>query len=301
MRTTWRSTRSSRTSPRRRMGASTRIPDVWRRARGRENVRFDGAACGVRKSVRECDRPHSLSVAAHQAVFRQAPAWRPGEHLTRFRRIQAVRTAGVPASRAPRAAACVAAALLLGLPAAASAHDPGLSALDVQVARDRIVAVLSLAAADVRIAADLSGGALDAFAAESIALTLDGTRLPGRIERQAADGEAGVRVTLAFNRASGSRLRIHSAVPERLARGHRELVTVHGTGGRALAERMLDGDLNAIVVDLRDEPAATSRAGQFFGLGLNHILAGYDHLLFLTALLLGLQRLSGVARTVTAF
>ena len=207
----------------------------------------------------------------------------------------------VPASRISRAAAFFAAALTLGFPAAAHAHDPGLSALDVQIAPDRIVAVLSLAAADARIAADVSGGALGAFAADSIELMLDGARLSGTIEKQAADGEAGMRVTLVFDRASGSRLTIHSEVPERLARGHRELVTVHGTAGRRLAERMLDTHLTAVDVDLRDEPASTSIAGQFFGLGLHHILSGYDHLLFLAALLLGLQRLSGVAKTVTAF
>jgi hydrogenase/urease accessory protein HupE len=204
-------------------------------------------------------------------------------------------------SLASRAAAFLAAALTLGFPAAAYAHDPGLSALDVQVAPDRIVAVLSLAAADARFAADVSGGALGAFAVDSIALMLDGARLPGTIETQAADGEAGVKFTLVFDRARGSRLTIHSEIPDRLARGHRELVTVHGTGGRRLAERMLDTHLTALDVDLRDEPAATLIAGQFFGLGLHHILSGYDHLLFLAALLLGLQRLSGVAKTVTAF
>ena len=221
--------------------------------------------------------------------------------MTHFRRIQAVKTASVLASLVSRAAAFIAAALTLGLPAAAHAHDPGLSALDVQIAPDRIVAVLSLAAADARIAADGSGGALGAFAADSIELMLDGARLSGTIEQQAADGEAGMRVTLVFDRASGSRLTIHSKVPERLARGHRELVTVHGTAGRRLAERMLDTHLTAVDVDLGDEPASMSRAGQFFGLGLHHILSGYDHLLFLAALLLGLQRLSGVAKTVTAF
>jgi hydrogenase/urease accessory protein HupE len=99
----------------------------------------------------------------------------------------------------------------------------------------------------------------------------------------------------------GSRLTIRSEVPGRLARGHRELVSVHGTAGRRIAERMLDTSLNAVDIDLRDEPAGTSTAGQFFGLGLHHILSGYDHLLFLAALLLGLQRLSGVVKTVTAF
>ena len=183
----------------------------------------------------------------------------------------------------------------------AYAHDPGLSALDVQIAPKRIVVVLSLAAADARLAGDASAGALAAFALESLELTLDGVPLPGSIEKQATDSEAGTRVTLIFERAKGSRLTIRSEVPGRLARGHRELVTIHGTAGRKLAERMLDIQLTAVDVDLRDEPAGTSIASQFFGLGLHHILSGYDHLLFLAALLLGLQHLSGVAKTVTAF
>jgi len=207
----------------------------------------------------------------------------------------------VLASRVSRAAAFFAAALTFGLPDAAHAHDPGLSSLDVRIAPERIIAVLSLAAADARIAADSSGEALEAFAVDSIELMLDGTRLAGTVETQATDRDAGTKLTLVFDRATGSRLTIHSEVPERLARGHRELVTVHGTAGRRLAERMLDTHLTAVDIDLRDEPASTPIAGQFFGLGLHHILSGYDHLLFLAALLLGLQRLSGVAKTVTAF
>ena len=206
-------------------------------------------------------------------------------------------------TRVSRAAA-FAAALTFVLPAAAHAHDPGLSSLDVRIAPERIIAVLSLAAADAPIAADASGEKLDAFALTAIELMLDGSRLAGSVETQATDRDAGTKLTLVFDRAKGakgSRLTIHSEVPQRLARGHRQLVTVHGTAGRRLTERMLDTHLNVVDVDLRDEPVSTSTARQFFGLGLHHILSGYDHLLFLAALLLGLQRLSGVARTVTAF
>ena len=43
------------------------------------------------------------------------------------------------------------------------------------------------------------------------------------------------------------------------------------------------------------------RLAEFFELGLHHILGGYDHLLFLVALLLGVCRLRSVVTTVTAF
>ena len=41
-------------------------------------------------------------------------------------------------------------------------------------------------------------------------------------------------------------------------------------------------------------------ARQFFELGLEHILSGYDHLLFLAGLLLGVHGLRGVVMTATA-
>ena len=42
-------------------------------------------------------------------------------------------------------------------------------------------------------------------------------------------------------------------------------------------------------------------AAQFGSLGVRHILGGYDHLLFVCALLLGVRRLSVAVRTITAF
>ncbi len=40
---------------------------------------------------------------------------------------------------------------------------------------------------------------------------------------------------------------------------------------------------------------------QFFGMGVRHILTGYDHLLFLFALLIGCRRFSSVIKVITAF
>ena len=66
-----------------------------------------------------------------------------------------------------------------------------------------------------------------------------------------------------------------------------------------MAERMLD-DRNGSV-DLTMAPSGSALASQFFALGLRHILAGYDHLVFLAALLLGVRRLTSVVKTVTSF
>jgi hydrogenase/urease accessory protein HupE len=193
----------------------------------------------------------------------------------------------------------VTAVLALADPGVAFAHDPGLSALDVQVLPGRIAATVSLAAGDARTFAGGSGAELAALVLDAVDIRLDGVRMPGRIERSATEGETGTIVVVTFDRGNGSRLVVRSGIPARLARGHRELLTVRGSNGAVMAERMLDGRDNEI--DLGIDERRSDVASQFFGLGLRHILAGYDHLLFLGALLLGVRRLTNVVTTVTAF
>ena len=202
------------------------------------------------------------------------------------------------ASRLSRAVVLLTAALALGYPGVALAHDPGLSALEVQVLSGRVVATLSLSASDAQVLAERSVE-LDALALDSIEIRFDGVRVPGRVERRPTAGDAGSSVVVAFDRVSGTRLTVRSGVAARLARGHRELLTVRGSNGALLAERMLDGRDSE--VDLSLEERRSDVASQFFALGLRHILAGYDHLLFLGALLLGVRRLTSVVKTVTAF
>jgi hydrogenase/urease accessory protein HupE len=198
------------------------------------------------------------------------------------------------------AAVLITAAVSFGFPAAAIAHDPGLSSLELRVTARQLVAVLSLAPADARAALDSSGD-IHRLALDSIVLRMDGVRLIGTIERVSADVNIGTSVQLAFDRPPGSRLTIGSDVPGRLGTGHRELLSIRGADGRLLAERMLDMRVGETEVDLRAGAGSGEVASEFFTLGVRHILSGYDHLLFLGALLLGVRRLRDVVTTVTAF
>ena len=117
----------------------------------------------------------------------------------------------------------------------------------------------------------------------------------------AREGDTGTRVVLTFPHPAGTRMTIRSTVPSRLARGHRELLSVRGADGALVTERMLDAGESQVDVDVAAAAPASHVAGRFLALGVRHILGGYDHLLFLGALLLGVTRLSSVVRTVTAF
>jgi len=195
----------------------------------------------------------------------------------------------------------ITAAFGLACPDAVLAHDPGLSSLDIQVGRTRLVATLSLAAADWRALAGAGGGNLEAIALESIEIRLDGVRLPGTIESRTIDSDTGASVVLTFSSTAGDRLTIRSGIPGRLALGHRQLLTVRGANAAVLAERMLDARASECELDPRPGARRTDTVRQFLALGTRHILGGYDHLLFLGALLFGVRRLRDVVATVTAF
>jgi len=163
----------------------------------------------------------------------------------------------------------------------------------------RISAELSLSPSDARIAS--AGGGVTQLALQAIELRVDGAKLDGLLDGPARVSNAGTRVTLSYGRRSGSRLSVGSMVAQRLVPGHRQLVTVRSADGRVLAERMFDAHEAALQLDVTDRSAASGAAGRFVALGIRHILGGYDHLLFLAALLLGVTRFTGVIRTVTSF
>jgi hydrogenase/urease accessory protein HupE len=180
------------------------------------------------------------------------------------------------------------------------AHDPGLSALGVKVAAREIVAVLSVAAADARIA----GGpdVIPGVARESIVLSLDGHALSASTTSVWSDDTGGIHVRLVYERPTGSTLSVRSAIPGRLTRGHRELLSIRGADGSLLAERMLDAESSDVSADIAvaSHDGATL-IGRYFSLGVRHILTGYDHLLFLAGVLVVLRRWRDVIRTITAF
>lgn len=170
-------------------------------------------------------------------------------------------------------------ALLLtpALTGTASAHDPGLSSLEVSLTASTIVARLSLSPRDAEMAAalepdgrfadaELAGAAetLGAFARRTIELQIDGQTLgagPAKVEHA---GDATVIVELTYARPIGSRLTVRSRVGEQLASGHRELVTVRGTSGTVVSERMIGGGDGGEPIALDVPAGSLDLARQFF-------------------------------------
>jgi hydrogenase/urease accessory protein HupE len=200
--------------------------------------------------------------------------------------------------RARRAMAVV--AIVLGATATVLAHDPGLSALDVRVGGQQIVAVLSLAAAD----AEIVGGRdeIGRLALGSIEVRSNGRSLGGTVAQTWTDESKGVHARLVYERVGDATILVRSAIPARLLPGHRELVSIRGDDGAVLTQRMLDVRLDEVAASvIRHGADPGSTAVRFTALGIEHILSGYDHLLFLAGVLVVMRRWRDVIQTITAF
>jgi hydrogenase/urease accessory protein HupE len=188
------------------------------------------------------------------------------------------------------------------------AHDPGLSTLDV-VVHDRDVSVtLAMSTPDVAIAVqtprvNVREGLLN-LVRDSVHVTIDDRALaPVSDEIAIADGGAHVRLSYELPIAdvsSANRLTIASDIPKRLARGHRELLTVKNGRGSG-TERLLDAASEPVAIEVARPSGWVSRVSSFMALGIHHILTGYDHLVFLAGLILAATTVRQLLVALTAF
>ena len=108
---------------------------------------------------------------------------------------------------------------------------------------------------------------------------------------------------------TGRKLLVSSPLVPRLPHGHREFIELADAGGKPVGEGFLSADENQLTLDLPAtsadttvaEPPRQLRFGEFFFLGVNHLLTGYDHLLFLGGLLIVCRSLSKAFQMLTLF
>ena len=232
---------------------------------------------------------------------------------------------------------CLSALFLTLFSLNAQAHDPGLSTATITIGDQQIDVLLGFNQKD----ADALLGSLTpnssieetgqnnlslaATASKELELYLD-DRLTGpsqAIERLA--GNQNVEVLLRFERGNATSLRGVSKLIGKLPFGHREFLSVRTDQGATLEEAMLSAQGNTFQIKLpRQEvrmdsvdkesglqsrpasrPPVTAVSEHsfvaFLGLGVEHILTGYDHLLFLFALLVVCRNLRSILTVISCF
>jgi hydrogenase/urease accessory protein HupE len=215
-------------------------------------------------------------------------------------------------------ACCLLFAACFLLAVQAQAHDPGLSAAELKIEASSLAAHLTFAQGEIEalIPMDADGNGqitpeelgaaqprLEALALKMLEIQIAQRSLLAQAARVQLDESQAIHFYLRFSRASGAQLNVRSAIITRLARGHRQYLTIRDAQGNTLAERMLDASSSAF--EWRFVEAGSTAWPQsflqFLLLGVEHILTGFDHLAFLLALLLAGGSFRAAVRIITSF
>ena len=150
----------------------------------------------------------------------------------------------------------------------------------------------------------LARAALQRAVIDAIRVTADGSACPGALDDVALTEQDGAAVTGHFTCPGDARsARVDLAVLGDLAHGHRHLAHVDGTPP---ADVILFRGESSFPIAFAPGAATTSggRAGgplSLVSMGVQHILTGYDHLVFLLGLVLVGGRTRALLGVVTAF
>ena len=179
------------------------------------------------------------------------------------------------------------------------AHNPGLSAAEFRIFPERIVAEVSFAPADLERLYAISSINLTEHLFE---LKLDQQVLKLQSARVEARDANSVNFILEFPNPGAAEIHLSAIALEHLPRGHKQFLSVRKQEGEPLAERMLSAESKDLAITLNTNPASNSEGFlRFLVLGIEHILTGYDHLVFLLAVLLTGGSLSSNVRIITSF
>ncbi len=194
----------------------------------------------------------------------------------------------------PYSRSCLLLSLLL--PTVALAHPPGLSSIDLTAQQGggfKLLLTLSRFDAEILSPMDadrdgrISEAELDdaradieALPASIFELKIDGNPTRGRCEEIWADDKDNVLLRVSYPGPSGKHITLQSNIFDRLPTGHRQLASLSVSG----QEEMISTDTLTERHRVFDSEIPGSRL-VFLILGIEHILTGYDHLLFLFGLL----------------
>ena len=187
--------------------------------------------------------------------------------------------------------------LALLVTTSASAHPPGISGIELaEKPGGRFELVLTLSRFDAEIIspmdADRDGKVspqeledarpdLEKLPARSIELRIDGAILVGSCEKVSADDKDNVILLVSYPGPGGKHITLTSSIFDQLPGGHRQLVDLETLNQAEVPP--------TVTLTERDRGVDSEIPGsrlEFLVLGVEHILTGYDHLLFLFALLI---------------
>jgi hydrogenase/urease accessory protein HupE len=188
------------------------------------------------------------------------------------------------------------------------AHDPGLSSARLSWQNGLLRAILTFAPADIEAIYNgqkPDSAQFETLAGQSLEIWFDGQKaLPAEAKSRPLANKD-VELELVFRAPSAEHVQVRSALFDSLPFGHRQYFVLVGANGAMLAEKLLSRPNHEVDVQLAraaiERPSPAHPFSEFLEMGIKHILTGYDHLLFLFAVLIGCKRISSVVKIITAF
>lgn len=207
------------------------------------------------------------------------------------------------------------------------AHTTGLSTTDLKFGTNGLGAEVVMAAADLTLviahletanpadanhdgkltAEEFAAGLvrLRKFAAECLVVEFDGQPVrPGQV-RFALDAIDNFHMEMNYPGQRPARLRVRAALFEHLPPDHFHFLAVHEPDGKSIGNKMLsptDASLELMPgTGTTNAQPRVSTFPDFLKLGVLHIWTGYDHLLFLLALLLVCSTFKSAIQVVSFF
>lgn len=117
----------------------------------------------------------------------------------------------------------------------------------------------------------------------------------------AAPSEIEPTFRLVYARPAGDAMRLRARYFEHIADMRAGALTAVDPGRHILSTSILSREQPAVTLSLSGRAGPGARMLDYFKLGVEHILIGYDHLLFLAALLIGVSALRPMLWIVTCF
>ncbi len=206
--------------------------------------------------------------------------------------------------------------LTLGTVQPVTAHSIGLSSGEYRARADALEASLTFARDEAIAAfpqidsnadADISAAelqqadaSLKSVLADAVVIEANGAVCPGVAEALALTENNGLQVDLRFTCAAVAELfTVRFALFDKLSLGHRHLA--HVAGNAAEDAQVLFESAPAFELQAGAENASGGSILTLFTLGIEHILTGYDHLVFLLGLVLIGRKIRSLVLVITAF
>jgi hydrogenase/urease accessory protein HupE len=214
------------------------------------------------------------------------------------------------------------AALFISVASLARAHDPGLSTAALKFYPERLEAEMIFARADIEALApldvnhdgqvsseelDRARPQLEPLARAALSVLADGTAVAAAESSYRLDDTNNFHIAEVFPAPSAKVVVAESPLLKQLPRGHRQFISLLDDQGVTLAEALLSAEQNVIELEMpkrlaaESQPANAGTFPDFFMMGVEHILTGYDHLLFLLGLLIAISQFRATLLVITCF